>query len=88
MFPLVHSNSGVTVFFLLPQGVGLYNTYNKIQGNQTKPPEKPRESLIIDKSNHATLKSSSEPKDLETSKNASLLFGVQSVCIASHRNAI
>lgn len=36
MFPLVHSSSGVTVFSLLPQGIGLYDTYKKIQENQTK----------------------------------------------------
>lgn len=45
MFPLVHSSSRVTLL-LCPspltlvaerQGVGLYDTYNKIQENQTKP---------------------------------------------------
>lgn len=57
MFPLVHSSSRVSVFFSFCLGViGLYSTYNKIQENQTNP-AKARESLIIGKSNHATLKS-------------------------------
>lgn len=80
MFPLIHSSSGVTVFSFSPQGIRLYNTYNKIQENQMKPP-KP-----TDKSNHATLKS---VQNLEGFLNVQKTpFVVQSMCITLPHNAV